>query len=438
MKATNYNKSFLVLTLLFFMWGLITILVNSLVPRLESVFELSVFEARLLQFTFFMGYGVFSIPSGFILSKIGYQRGIILGIVLMGFGCMFFYPAATHRLYPVFLLGYFILAVGMAVIQVVANPYVAVLGSERNASYRLNLSQAFNSLGTVIAPILCAIFILNEPVRTKEEIELLSESAKQAYFTIEATTVQNPFLILTILLILLAIVFSTLKLPKALPLFNKNSRNKLRYISVLKNKPLSYGAVGIFLYVGAEVAIGSYLIDYFLSMNLDSLIKNNDLMTAISELILREHIYFVDNYRIVEIFVPFYWLGAMVGRFIGAYLTKMYNPSKILAIFTILAISMVAISMLTDGFVAMGSILSVGLFNSIMFPTIFTISITGLGKLKPQASGILCTAIVGGAFIPTLYGFVSSNFGFGTALLLMICCYFYILFFAKKFYRIDY
>ncbi|NLP58737.1 sugar MFS transporter [Lutibacter sp. B1] len=409
------------------MWGFITVLVDSLIPRLKEVFELTYFQAGLVQFAFFMAYGLLSIPSGFILSKIGYKKGILLGLSVMGIGCLLFYPAASYRIFPLFMLGYFVLAGGMTVLQVAANPYVAVLGPEETASSRLNLSQAFNSLGTAIAPAFGAMFILSDSIKNSEEINNLLPAEKETYLIGEASAVQNPFLVLAGSLLLLAFIISFIKLPNIL-----KKKEGFGYKNALKHNILKMGAVGIFLYVGAEVAIGSYLVNYFLNMNMPELIRNSEFMSKISEFVLNKNLESVDNKAIVGAFVIFYWSGAMVGRFIGAYLTRIVAPSKILAIFAIMAITLLAISMNTNGFVAMWSILLVGLFNSIMFPTIFTLSLTGLGEYKPQASGILCTAIAGGAIIPPLYGFFTDKFDFKPALLVMILCYFYIFYFAKK------
>lgn len=409
------------------MWGFITVLVDSLIPRLREVFELTFFQAGLVQFAFFMAYGLLSIPSGFILSKIGYKKGILLGLGIMGVGCLLFYPAASYRLFPLFLIGYFVLAGGMTVLQVAANPYVAVLGSEETASSRLNLSQAFNSLGTAIAPAFGAMFLLSDSIKNSNDIDNLSTVAKEAYLIAEASAVQNPFLFLAMSLLLLAFVVSLIKLPNIL-----KKKEGFGYSAALKHKILKMGAIGIFLYVGAEVAIGSYLVNYFLDMNLAEVIKNSEWMARISENILQQKLENVDAKAIVGAFVIFYWSGAMVGRFVGAYLTKIIEPSKVLTIFATMAITLLAVSMLTNGFVAMWSILLVGLFNSIMFPTIFTLSLSGLGSYKPQASGILCTAIVGGAIIPPLYGFFTDQFDFKPALFLMVLCYFYIFYFSRK------
>lgn len=429
MNNNKYTKAFIVLTSLFFMWGFITVLVDSLIPRLKEVFELSFFEAGLVQFAFFLAYGLLSIPSGFILAKIGYKKGILLGLAIMGVGCLLFYPAASLRLFPIFLIGYFILAGGMTVLQVAANPYVAVLGSEETASSRLNLSQAFNSLGTAIAPAFGAIFLLSDSIKSSNEIALFSATEKETYFINEASAVQLPFIVLAVSLLVLALLISFIKLPNIL---NKENNAGHGYTEALKHKVLKLGAIGIFVYVGAEVAIGSYLVNYFLDMNMADLIRNNNFMATLSKTVLQQDIATVDNKAIVGSFVLFYWSGAMVGRFIGAYLTRIIAPSKVLALFATMAITLLAISMLTNGFIAMWSILLVGLFNSIMFPTIFTLSLNGLGEYKPQASGILCTAIVGGAIIPPLYGYLTDNFDFKPALTLMVLCYFYIFFFARK------
>ena len=426
-QQKSYTSSFILLTVLFFLWGFITVLVDSLIPRLRELFTLTYFQAGLVQFAFFGAYFLLSIPASYILSKIGYKKGIILGLLTMATGCLLFYPAASYRVFGIFMLAYFILAGGMTILQVAANPFVAVLGSEASASSRLNLSQAFNSLGTAIAPAVGALFILSDTIKTKDEIAALSETAKETYLASEASAVQMPFLGLALFIGLIALIFLFAKLPT---LMNETSSGT--YSAALKNKNLMLGVLGIFFYVGAEVAIGSYLVNYFLDMNLVAVIKENGLMKSIAEGILNSGLTDNDNKAIVGVFVTFYWSGAMIGRFVGSYLTKIMKPGKVLGIFATCAILLILISISTTGLVSMWSILAVGLFNSIMFPTIFTISIDGLGELKPKASGLLCTAIVGGALIPPLYGFFTDVVGFKTALLFIIACYAYILFFGYR------
>ena len=383
----------------------------------------------LVQFAFFTAFFVFSLPAGFILSKVGYKKGIVFGLLIMSLGCLLFFPAAEYRIFSLFLIGYFTLAGGITVLQVAENPYVALLGSENGASSRLNLSQAFNSLGTTIAPIVGALFLLSDSVKSSSEIGLLTEVERKNYYISEAATVQTPFLYIAFSIFLLAIIFAFINLPKVMQVSPKGG-----YITLLKKKSLLMGALGIFIYVGAEVAIGSFLVNYFFEMNLATVISENQLMMQIANTIantFNKTFTDADPKSLLGIFVIFYWGGAMIGRFIGSYLTKIMHPGKVLSIFSFFAISMILISINTNGLISMWSILAVGLFNSIMFPTIFTLSLEGLGDLKAQASGLLCMAIVGGAIIPFLFGNLIDNFGFKTAFILAIVCYGYILFYGR-------
>ncbi len=423
----NYTTAFIIVTVLFFLWGFITVLVDSLIPRLKDVFELSNFQAVLVQFAFFGAYFVFSVPAGWLLSKIGYQKGIVLGLAVMAIGCVLFSPAASERMFGIFILGYFTLAAGITILQVAANPYVAVLGSEDGASSRLNLSQAFNSLGTTIAPIIGASFLLSDTIMSSEAIAGLSETAQKEYYNTEAAAVSSPFLMLAVCIGVLALLFVFIKLPKILEKSPEGG-----YAKLLGNKLAVMGVIGIFVYVGAEVAIGSFLVLYFQDMGLPAIIVENEFMNSIATRMLGKDLSAVDAKAIVGSFVFLYWGGAMLGRFVGAYLTRVIKPGKVLAIFAGLAVTMIVISMSTSGLVAMWSILAVGLFNSIMFPTIFTLTLDGLGDLKPQASGLLCMAIVGGAIIPPLYGALADGIGYKSAFVLVIACYAYILYFGYK------
>jgi FHS family L-fucose permease-like MFS transporter len=428
----KYKKAFYLLTSLFFMWGLITVLVDSLIPRIRDIFELSFFEAGLVQFAFFMAYGLISIPAGALLHKIGYKKGIIVGLIVMGLGCLLFIPAASFRLFPLFMLGYFILASGMTVLQVAANPYVTVLGDEKSASSRLNLSQAFNALGTAIAPAIGAVFILSDTIAGSEALKNMNTSDLQIYLTKEASAVQMPFLMLAASLLFLAFLVKKMHLPQLM-----NTKSSGNYMDALKDKKLLFGIFAIFLYVGAEVSIGSYLVNYFIDMDMANIIRNNSAMVWITTLIQPDDLSKIDDKGIVASFVMFYWGGAMIGRFIGSYLTKIYKPNLILSLFAALAILFIGVSMSTIGLISMWSILAVGLVNSIMFPTIFSIAIEDLGDLKAQGSGLLCTAIAGGAIIPPLYGFFTDLQGFKMAFVLIMLCYAYIFYYGKRTNRSD-
>ena len=429
----TYINAFILVTSLFFTWGFLTVLVDSPISRFREIFTLSYFESGLVQFAFFGAYFLLSIPAGFILTRIGYQKGIILGLTTMAVGCFLFYPAASFRTFGIFMLGYFVLAGGMTILQVAANPYVAALGSEKTSSSRLILSQAFNSLGTALAPSVGAIYFLSDKILSKEEIELLDLESREIYYLSEASAVQGPFIFFGCFLLAIAIVFLFIKLPSLMP-----KKESGTYLDAINQKNLIYGVIGIFFYVGAEVTIGSYIVNYFLDMNLVDSIKNNTIMYSIATffkhdifVLLSNGDYKYSNKAVFGLFVTFYWSGAMVGRFIGSYLTKIFQAGRVLSLFALIAIFLIFLSAISNGLISMWSILAIGLFNSIMFPTIFTLSLNGLGDLKPKGSGLLCTGIVGGAIIPPLYGLLTDFMGFKFSLIVLSLCYLYIANFGR-------
>ncbi len=410
----NYTPALVVLTSLFFIWGFLTCLNDILIPHLKAVFDLNYTQAMLIQFTFFTAYAIVSLPSGFLVEKIGYKKGIIIGLITAGIGCIIFYPAAGMRSYPVFLLALFILASGITLLQVAANPYVAILGKPQTASSRLNLTQAFNSLGTTVAPYFGSLVILAVAVKTTEELNNMSDTAISAYKSAEAGAVQVPYLGLAAALLIIAGIFALIKLPEikggAVSALDEHGLSRdSAHKSAWEYKHLILGAVGIFVYVGAEVSIGSFLVNYLGQPDIAGLAESQ-----------------------AGKFVSFYWGGAMIGRFIGAAVQRKIKPGYVLAFNAIVASVLVITSMLSFGEVAMWSILLVGLFNSIMFPTIFTLAIEGLGKHTGQGSGILCMAIVGGAIIPLLQGVLADNMGIHHAFILPVLCYLFIAFYGWK------
>jgi len=431
MHRKSYRFAFAALTALFFIWGFITVVVDAFIPRLKEVFELSYGQAGLIQVAWFLAYLFLSIPGGIMVAKVGYKKGIMGGLSIAGLGCLLFYPAAAWRVYELFLAALFVLAGGLTILQVAANPFVSVLGPEEKASSRLNLSQAFNSLGTTIAPIFSAAFLLSDSILNSGEIARLDETAKMTYLSTEASAVQLPFILIGITLIILASAFGFIKLQRLLDDSPKSSIKQ-----ALKHKNLRMGVVGIFLYVGAEVAIGSYLVNYFLSMQLPQIILETPSLYGIAELLTSTftvaNFAEIDEKAIVGAFVVFYWGGAMVGRFVGSFLTGILAPHKVLGFFAMCAVILLTITINTSGLVAMFSALAVGFFNSIMFPTIFTISLEGLGDSKPQGSGLLCTAIFGGAVLPPAFGLSVDYFGFNTAFLLPILSYLFILYLSYR------
>jgi FHS family L-fucose permease-like MFS transporter len=422
-ESKNLRSAFIIVTVLFFLWGFITVLVDALIPRLRDIFELTYFQAGLVQFAFFTAYAVISVPSGFLIARVGYQKGAVIGLVTMAVACLIFYPAAEFRIFELFLLALFVLAGGITVLQVAANPYVAALGDPKTAASRLNLSQAFNSLGTTIAPLVSAAFILGSSVIDQAGIEAMTPEAQEAYYMAEASAVQSPFITLAIVLLLVGGFFAIARLPRILETDHDRSGS---YLEAIKHKPLVFGAIGIFVYVGAEVTIGSYLVNYFLSLDVSALVSGSSLMSGVVTFLAGSDPTSLNVERLAGTFVFFYWGGAMVGRFIGSWLQLYIKPAKLLGVYAIVNIVLLAITINTMGMSAMWSILMIGLFNSIMFPTIFTLAIDGLGEHTAQGSGILCTAIVGGALIPPLYGAVADSVGLQTAFLVPIVCYAFI------------
>jgi FHS family L-fucose permease-like MFS transporter len=401
----NYGVPLATVTTLFFMWGFLTCLNDILVPHLKSIFDLNYTKVMLIQFAFFGAYFLFSIPSARIIDWIGYQRSMVAGLLTMGVGAFLFVPAASVPSYPLFLGALIVLAAGITCLQVAANPYVTVLGKPETASSRLNLTQAFNSLGTFLAPFFGGLFILSSAPKTAAEIRAMLPDAALAYRLHEAATVKMPYVGLGIALVILAIAIGSFKLPKI-----EHAQHKVGEKvddSIWRHPNLIFGAIAIFVYVGAEVSIGSFLVNYFAQPEIGGLTE-----------------------KVAASFVAFYWGGAMVGRFIGSALLQRVKTGSLLALCAVCAAALVAISMLSNGHFAMYSIILVGFFNSIMFPSIFTLGVAELGPLTGDGSGIMIMAIVGGAIVPVAQGWIADHIGIHHAFFLPIICYLYILFFA--------
>jgi len=410
-KNANYLAPLSVLTTLFFMWGFLTCLNDIIIPHLKAVFELNYAKAMLIQFAFFTAYFVVSLPSGKIVTRFGYKNGILIGLGTMTVGCLLFYPAAGVRSYNLFLLALFVLASGITLLQVAANPFVAVLGKPETASSRLTLTQAFNSLGTTIAPQFGSLLILSTAAKSSAEIAQMSPAAADAYRLAEASSVQHPYLGLAGALVLLAVAIAAFKLPKIEDVMagGDAAAGDSDRKSAWSYRHLVLGAVAIFVYVGGEVAIGSFLVNYFKEPSIGGLTE-----AAGAKL------------------VSFYWGGAMIGRFIGTATLRMWRPARVLTVHAVATVGLVLLSMATHGQVAMWSIIAVGFFNSIMFPTIFTLAIDGLGKHTSQGSGILCMAIVGGAIIPVVQGALADAIGIHYGFIIAAACYVYIAWYGAK------
>ncbi|HET6905596.1 MAG TPA: sugar MFS transporter [Rhodanobacteraceae bacterium] len=395
------------------MWGFITVLNDVLIPHLKSVFTLDYAQVMLVQFTFFGAYFVMSLPSGKVVSRIGYRLSIIAGLCVTGVGALLFIPAAQAQSYALFLFAFFVLASGITLLQVAANPYVSMLGEPRLASSRLNLAQALNSLGTTLAPKIGGLLILSTAVLGAAELAKLSPAQQAAYRLQQAQMVQGPYLGIALVLFALAVVVWLFHLP---PVVNTREADDAhhRFADALKHRRVWFGMAAIFVYVGAEVSIGSFMINYLSLPQIG----------AISE-------------ARAAGFVSLYWGGAMVGRFIGSALLTRVDTRRLLATFATIAGLLVLTTMLTRGHLAMWSVIAIGLFNSVMFPNIFTLGIEKFGALTGKVSSLLVMAIVGGAVIPLLQGVLADHVGVQHAFVLPLACYAYIVFYGLRGSRVP-
>lgn len=414
--------AFLAMTCLFFFWGFITVLNDILIPFLKESFDLNYTQAMLVQFCFFGAYFIVSPFAGKLIDRVGFQMGIVIGLVVTALGCILFYPAADLNGYALFLAALFVLGGGITVLQVAANPYVAALGPEKSAPSRLNAAQAANSLATFVGPPIGAMLILGAVAA-------------------DASAVQMPYLAMGGVLLVAATLFKFIDLPTLSHVETEGEQDSLKVhmlvsasviaamifglywlagliavvsfgynlVGLSHHRSMVLGALAIFLYVGGEVAIGSFLVNYFA----ESSIAGMEIVEA-GEM------------------VAWYWGAAFAGRILGAALMVVLPSTKYLAANAVLAILMILVSINTSGDTAMYSILAVGFFNSIMFPTIFTLAVKGLGSMTSKGSGLVCQGIVGGALIPVIQGVAADSVGIQMSFVVPMLCYIYIGWYALK------
>jgi FHS family L-fucose permease-like MFS transporter len=409
-NPSNYRAMAMVTTL-FFVWGFLTALNDILVPHLKSIFDLNYTRVMLINSAFFGAYFVFAIPSAMVIEKIGYKRTMVVGLLVMALGALLFVPAANAPSFELFLAALIVLATGVTALQVAANPYVTVLGPARTASSRLNLTQAFNSLGTTIAPYVGGLLILAAAPLSSSQLKQLSAPALLAYRQHEASSVKIPYIGIALALTALALAIAMFNLPKiqATREFRPMGEVDTAARDLWKQRQLVLGTLGIFLYVGAEVSIGSFLINYFTQPEIGH-------MTV----------------KAAAGLVSLYWFGAMIGRFIGAAGLQKLPTRAVLGTVAVVACVLVVTSMLSTGWLAMSTIICVGLFNSVMFPSIFALGVEDLGPLTAKGSGLLVQAIVGGAIIPVAEGALADRIGIHHAFILPALCYVYIAFYGYK------
>jgi FHS family L-fucose permease-like MFS transporter len=395
LASPGYLVPFFIVTALFFIFGFITNLNMALVPHLRSIFDLPYAWAMLAESAFFLAYFVFSAPTSKLIETIGYKKTMVVSLFIQVVGCLLFVPAAKMVSFPLFLTAVFVVGAGVTALQTSANPYVSILGPEDTSSIRLNLAQAFNSIGGTIAPLIAGAYILTDP-------------AKLATKASVADTVRLPYMLIAGGLFILGLAVAFMHLPHITQ--TQEFRPGKEGDPVLSRSIWSYkhtvlGALGIFFYVGVEVGLASIAVNYF---------KLQGMSTA----------------QTASYLVSLYWLGALIGRLLGAGIMTKVKAGKLLGIFGSLAALSIAISMFTSGHLAIGALVLCGFFNSVMFPNIFTLGIAGLGPMTSKGSGLIMTAVVGGAVIPYLLGALADKVGIQMSFVLPVICYLYIAFYG--------
>lgn len=397
-SGNAYLPALISLAVLYFMMGFITVLNDTLVPFFKEGFTLSYSQSSLVQFYFFLTYGLISIPSGKIVEKIGYKNGMVAGFLIAAFGAFLFFPASAFHEYALFLAALFIVAIGIVLLQVAANPYITVLGPAETAASRLTLIQGIGSMGTTVAPIFGAHFILSRLQESRDSSEALV----------------LPYLGIALTLLAIGIVVWRLSLPaiptKADPDTSPHAPGSTQKTSIFAFRNLKYGIIALFMYVGAEVSIGTFLTNYI----------SDTLQIA-------EHQ--------ANLYLSLYWGGMLAGRFLGAYFLKFIQASYVLVSVSSLAALLVLISVLSSGQLAVWTMVASGLCNSIMFAVIFSLAVKGLGDKTTRASGLLSTAIVGGAVMSYAQGFLKDHFTWGIAFLVPLICYLFIIFYGLQGYK---
>lgn len=401
--GTRYSPALALLASLFFMWGFITVINNTLLPHLRSVFDLSYTQTTLIESVWFIAYFFASIPSAKLIERLGYQKSMVIGLAIMAAGSLGMTLAASIPSYGVTLLMLFVIASGITLLQVAANPYVAVVGKPETASSRLNLVQAMNSAGTMLAPLFGAYLILGRSKGgTAQGDTVLTEAERLA----DAQSVVLPYVLVAIVLVVLAVIIARFPLPAMGAATQRHDKEERRKHSLWHHRNLVFGIPAIFIYLIAEIGVANLFVNFVSQPQIANLTHEQ-----------------AGNY------LTFLWGGMMVGRFAGSAILQRFDAGKVLALFSIGAFVVMLVTVSTTGPVAMWALISVGLFHSIMFPTIFTLGIRGLGPLTEEGSGLLIMAIAGGSLV-VVQGWLADHYGLQASFLLTALCELYILFYA--------
>jgi len=401
--AQTYGKALALLASLFFMWGFITVINNTLLPHLRSVFELNYFQTTIIESVWFIAYGVMGMPSAFLIERIGYKNSLIVGLAVMAFGALGMIGAAQAISYEITLVSLFVIASGITLLQVAANPYVAVIGPPESSEARLTLVQAFNSMGTFFAPYFGGYLILSRTVGGTS-LEGTQLTLEQRIADAQAT--QLPYLLVAIVLVIIAVIIWRAPLPRLGESTRKANREQRKSLSLWSHRNLVWGIPAIFIYLIAEIGVANLFINFVILPDIGGITPAE-----------------ASNYLVLL------WGGMMVGRFAGSFLMRRFDASKVLAAFSLFATVVMIGASTLHGPVAMWSLILVGLGHSIMFPAIFALGIKGLGPLTEEASGLLITAIAGGALV-AIQGLLADAYGLQTSFWLTVACELYVLWYA--------
>ncbi|PXA89173.1 glucose/galactose MFS transporter [Nostoc sp. 3335mG] len=402
-SGASYAPALTLLASLFFMWGFITVINNTLLPHLRSVFDLNYTQTTLIESVWFIAYFFASIPSAKLIERIGYQKSLVIGLLIMAAGALGMVLAASLPSYGVTLLMLFVIASGITLLQVAANPYVAVIGPPATASSRLNLVQAMNSAGTMLAPLFGAYLILGRSKGgTSEAGTVLTQAERLA----DAQSVILPYVLVAVVLIVLAFIIARFPLPAMGSATSRVAKEERKKHSLWNHRNLVFGVPAIFIYLIAEIGVANLFVNF---------VSQPDIANVTNELAGR--------------YLTFLWGGMMIGRFVGSFVMQKVDAAKVLALFSIGAFVVMLGATFLSGPAAMWSLILVGLFHSIMFPTIFTLGIKGLGPLTEEGSGLLIMAIAGGALV-VVQGWLADRYGLQMSFLLTAACELYILFYA--------
>jgi FHS family L-fucose permease-like MFS transporter len=411
----RYIVAFVLVTSLFFLWALGVNLNDILIPHLKKAFRLTDFQSSLIQSAFFGGYFLAALPAGWLMERIGYRKGILIGLLTCAFGAFLFIPAASIGLYGFFLFALFVMACGQGVLEVAANPYVTILGPPESSERRLNLAQSFNAVGAVVTPIIGRAFILSGIEYSANQLSAMTPEQSVAYSTLEASRVRGPYLVITALFLFVAALLYFAHLPEvrevsaAAP--SESEAAPRDHWAILRYKHLVKGVIAQFFYVGAQIGVTSFVIRF------------------------TQHTLSNTPEKVAANFLKWHLIGFMVGRFAGSAMMKRIPPPRLLGIFAVCALLSTATAIVGTGAASVGAVVLLGFFDSIMFPTIFALSVKNLGVYTKLGSALLVMSIIGGAIVPAIMGYISDVSSIQKAFVIPLICYAYVLYFALRGYK---